>query len=236
MLDADAYGVSAGRGGTSSIGHAGTSSVGHAGTSSIGSAGRPGGSGGATSMPIAGTGSGASSGVDPTLATSVCQQYCPNYGTQCRKRLKGQECLPTCQGELTNFGPVCQNLGVNALRCLTPFFSPQGGDCDAAVNRALTQCGKVVDAFEACKKNFAPGTGTVSPNVASCPRNIGPDNSGSCTEVFDCANGPFVTFCTPSPQSMLLECGCAPPSGAAVPTGLLPFTADPCLAAAKLCR
>lgn len=233
MLDPDAYyGTIGGGGGTSS------SPTGHAGKTSSGSAGHPTGTGGATTTPIGGTGSGATTGVDPSRASVTCQQYCPGYGTQCVKRLKGRECLPTCQGELTTFGPICENLGINALQCLTPFFSPQGGNCDDAVNRALTQCGKIVQAFEDCKKQFSSGKspgGLPVGGVASCPRTSGPTPGGNCAEIFDCNNGPYVTSCNLSPQTMLLDCGCVSPSGNA-PTARLPFTSDPCLAAAALCQ
>jgi hypothetical protein len=233
MLDPDAYGVSEGDGGSS------TTPIGQAGKTSSGSAGRPTGNGGATTTPSGGTGSGASNGVDFARATATCQQYCPNYGTQCKKRLKGRECLPTCQDELTVYGPVCEDLGVNVLQCLTPFFNPKGGNCDAAVNRALAQCGKIVKAFEDCKDLFSKGTtssgGSPTTFVASCPRTSGPSASGNCTEIFECANGPFVTFCSTSAQAGVVDCGCAPPNGT---PGMarIPLTSDPCLAASSLCQ
>jgi len=233
MLDPDAYRVSEGDGGSS------TTPTGQAGKTSTGSAGRPTSNGGASTAPTGGTGSGTSSGTDLARATATCEQYCPNYGTQCKKRLKGRECMPTCQGELTNFGPVCEDLGVNALQCLTPFFNPMGGNCDAAVNRALAQCGKIVQAFEDCKDLFSKGTtssgGSPASFVASCPRMSDPGASGNCTEVFACANGQFVTFCSPSTQPGMVDCGCAPPNRTPG-MGRIPFTSDPCLAATSLCQ
>jgi hypothetical protein len=227
MLDPDAYGLS--EGGTSS-----TSPLGNAGKSSPGTGGRPVvGTGGVTTSPTAGTGS---TGVDPSVAITPCQQYCPGYGSQCKKRLKGQECLPTCQGELNNFGPVCQALGVQTLTCLTPFFSRGGGDCDGAVNRALTTCGALVERFEACKKKFSGSPSMPSSNfVSSCLRSGGPMSDGNCTQIFNCNNGPYITLCNRTGTSMLLECSCVTPNGQTL-DARLPASSDPCLDATALCQ
>lgn len=224
MLDPDAYSV--GEGGSSN-----TNPLGNAGKSSPGTAGRP--------VGVAGTGAamGGSSSVDPSVAAGVCQQYCPGYSSQCKKRLKGQDCLPTCQGELNNFGPVCQALGVQALSCLAPFFSRGGGDCDAAVNRALGQCAMAVTQFEECKKNFSGSPGNPSFNfVSSCLRSGGPMTDGNCTQIFNCTNGPYITLCNPAaPSARLLNCSCITPNGQTV-DARLPASADPCLDATTLCQ
>jgi hypothetical protein len=232
MLDPDAYRLSEGEGGSS------TTPIGHAGKTSTGSAGRPTSNGGATTTPIGGTGSGAASGVDVSRITATCEQYCPNYGTQCKKRLKGRECLPTCQGELTEFGPVCRELGLSAIQCLTPFFSATGGNCDEAVNRALAKCGKLAQAFDDCKAVFSKGAkssgGTPATLLASCQRASGPSPSGDCSEIFQCPSGPLVTFCNTSNQVGFVDCGCIPPSGN---PGMarMAVTSDPCLSASNLC-
>lgn len=229
MLDPDAYGQS--EGGSSS-----RNPLGNAGKASPGTGGRPiVATGGATTSPTAGTSNtGASSGVDPSLAIAPCQQYCPGYGTQCKKRLKGQECLPTCQGELNNSGPFCQALGTQALNCLAPFFSRGGGDCDAAVNRALTQCGVAVTQFEECKKRFASGTPSAN-FVTSCPRS-GDPGGDTCTQIFSCNNGPYVTFCNPSGQSPArVDCTCITPTGQTL-TARIKAEGDACLDAAALCQ
>jgi hypothetical protein len=231
MLDPEVYDPGNGEGGSGGK----TSPLSSAGKTASG--GSPAGHAG-TGATIAGSsGTGASSGVDPSLAIAPCRNYCPGYGAECKKRLKGQDCLPTCQGELNNFGPVCQALGVNALTCLAPFFSAKGGNCDAAVNRALTQCGPVVTAFEDCKKPFSGSPSMPSSNpVSSCKRSGNPSPT-SCAESFSCASGgDYVTFCSPTPQStMVLDCGCVTPTGQ-MASGRLPASSDPCLNATTLCQ
>jgi len=224
MLDPDVYSV--GEGGSSN-----TNPLGNAGKSSS-SGGRPVGTAGTGAT----VGGGKASGVDPSVAVGVCQQYCPGYSSQCKKRLKGQECIPTCQGELNNFGPVCQALGVKALSCLTPFFSPGGGDCDGAVNRALAQCGGIVTQFEECKKDFSRSPGNPSLNfVGSCERSGGPMDQGNCGQIFNCSNGPYITTCTRSAQSAKqLDCSCVTPNGQTL-DARLPASGDPCLDATALC-
>jgi hypothetical protein len=127
-------------------------------------------------------------------------------------------------------------LGVQALNCLTPFFSRGGGDCDVAVNRALTQCGIAVNQFEACKKQFTGSGGPPPSNfVTSCPRSGGPSDGGNCTQIFECNNGPYVTFCNPSAQSpMLLDCSCVTPNGQSL-TARIGASSDACTDAAALC-
>lgn len=223
MLDADAYDSSRdGVGGGGTIPGAGTG----------GKNGLPGRGGTGSTTPVGGS----ASGVDTTLAIAPCQQYCPGYGTQCKKRLEGKDCLATCQGELNGYGPSCQTLGINALRCLTPFFSASGGDCNAAVNRALTQCGMIVAAFDSCKKGIS---GTAAPSkpsnpVASCLRTRGGDNR-NCSDFFTCNEGSYFTFCAPASGSMLLDCSCVRPSGQAT-SGFLVPDGDVCLDATVFCQ
>jgi len=230
MLDPDAYEVSAG--GTF------TDPLGNAGKPSSTTGGQPVGVGGATTTPVAGTtGVGAASGVDPNISLATCQRYCPGYGSQCKRRLKGQECLPTCQGELSNFGPFCQKLGVQTLDCLAPFFQKGGGDCDSAVNRALASCGDIVTRFEQCKKDFSgmPSNNPSLSFVASCQRSGGPMTDGSCGQVFNCNNGPYITVCNrASDGTMQLDCECSTPNGQTL-GGRMPYSADPCLNATSLC-
>jgi hypothetical protein len=172
--------------------------------------------------------------VDPSLTLAQCRQYCPGYGTQCAKRLDGKDCLETCQGELNGFGPKCQALGLATLQCLTPFFSARGGDCNAAVNRALTKCGPNVTAFDACKK---AASGQAMPSkVAACQRlPSSAASDGSCTDIYLCGDGPFVTSCQPSQTANFLDCNCTTPSGF-VSNARLPRAKDPCLDATQLCQ
>jgi hypothetical protein len=192
--------------------------------------------GGAGSGPTLPAG-GAASGVDPILALGPCQQYCAGYGTQCKKRLEGQECLSTCQGELNGYGASCQALGINALRCLAPFFSASGGDCDAAVNRALGQCGAIVAAFDSCKKSFSSSAKPSKPTnaVASCLRSRGGDANTGCVDTYTCNEGAYFTFCALAPGSMLLDCNCLLPSGQTT-SGVLAPSGDVCLDATVFCQ
>ncbi len=228
MLDPDVYGLTNGDSGASSGGRGsgGKSSVGSAGKASNG--GGLVGNSGATSTP-----SGGASGVNPGLALTPCQQYCPAYGTQCKKRLDGKDCLATCQGELNSYGPKCQSMGIEALRCLTPFFTPNGKDCNGAVNKALSQCGSIVTAFDDCKENFSSPSLPV-PQVLSCPRTGDGGFMRDCSSVYQCSNGPYVVFCATAPN-MQLNCSCLPPSGNPS-SATLAASNDPCLDAARLCQ
>jgi hypothetical protein len=206
--------------------------------------GAPGGTGGNNSNggspSRAGSGSttpaGGFAGVDTTLALAPCQQYCPGYGTQCKARLEGRECLSTCQGELNGYGTSCQMLGISALRCLTPFFSASGGDCNAAVNRALIRCGMIVATFESCKQSVSAATPSSKPSnpLSSCLRSGGGDST-SCVASFDCNEGDYFTYCSLSPTSMLLDCGCVHSNGQ-MTSGFIAPSGDVCLDAAALCR
>lgn len=236
MLDPDAYATDD-DGTVSFAGRASIPSTGTAGKSSSGP-GLPGSAGTGPTKPVGGP----TSGVDPSLAVTPCQQYCPGYGTQCKKRLEGQECLSTCQGEINGYGVGCQTLGINVLRCLAPFFSANGGDCNAAVNRALAQCGTLVTAFDSCKKN-ASGTPTPTPtptptkpikSFGDCKRSGGGDST-SCKESFYCNDGNYTVVCYPPDQSMLFDCRCINPNGETAFGRLLP-AADLCMNAALLCQ
>lgn len=229
MLDPDGYGLTDGDSGGSSGGRGsgGTqSSVGSAGKASKG--GGLVGNSGATSTPSGG----ASTGVNPGLALTPCQQYCPAYGTQCKKRLDGKDCMATCQGELNSYGPSCQSMGIEALRCLTPFFTPNGNDCNGAVNKALSLCGPIVTAFDECKENVSSPSRPAQ-EVFSCPRSGDGGRINDCTSVYQCSNGPYIVFCSTAPN-MLLNCSCVPPNGS-LSSATLAISSDPCFDAAKLC-
>ena len=233
MLDSDAYGSDS-EGVVGVAGSANAPGSGTAGKSTNGT-GAPGRAGSSSTTPAGG----AANSLDPTLALSPCQQYCPGYGTQCKPRLEGKECLSTCQGELNGYGTSCQTLGINALLCLTPFFSANGGDCNAAVNRALAQCGMIVAAFDSCKKGVSGSSTPSTPSkpisaLASCPRSGGGDAT-SCVQAFACNEGSYVTFCSLPPGSMLLDCGCVSPNGQMVSVSLPP-SSNVCVDAAAFCQ
>jgi hypothetical protein len=250
MLDQEAYEVGSDgvvNGGSSNGGKgngaSGAGSSGHAGSPSTGS-------GGGSVSPSAGaTGVGGKTGgggaVDPSLASAPCANYCPGYGTECAARLKGSECLPTCLNELNSFGPACQSLGIQALTCLTPFFTPGGNQCDAAVGRALSKCSKIVKQFEACKKKASGGTApsptTPSPTTPTSPK-LDPTSCadggnaagpGFCLSTYNCQNGSYIVTCDISPMTMLASCTCMSPAGNQMIT--VPDVADPCELAAHSC-
>ena len=230
MLDSDAY-DSNGNGIVAAAGRANVPNAGTAGKSSNGT-GLLGGAGSGSNN----AGGAPASGVDTSLALTPCQQYCPGYGTQCKTRLDGQDCLSTCQGELNGFGPSCQMLGIAALQCLAPFFSANGGDCNSAVNHALANCGTIVAAFDSCKKQLGgPTTPSKSRDAfAGCERTGGGDTR-SCEESFSCFDGDYVTFCSLPTGSMLFDCGCVSLSGR-MGSGRLPPSGDLCLDATVLCQ
>jgi hypothetical protein len=128
-------------------------------------------------------------------------------------------------------------MGVNALTCLAPFFGAKGGNCSEDVDRALTQCGPIVTAFEDCKKQFNASPSQPSSNPVSRCQRTGSPSPTSCVESFSCASGGgYITFCNPTAQSgMLLDCTCVSPAGQTA-SGSLPASSDPCLNATTLCQ
>lgn len=224
-LDTDGYGTSTdGDEGGSSNG--GRPSV--AGSPSIGGAAAAGG----TSTSMGGT-----SGVNESLSIAPCNAYCPGYGTQCAQRLMGQDCMTACQSEVNSFGPRCQALGISALKCLTPFFTPNGFNCDATVNAALTKCGKVVNDFQTCKGPQKPNMPMPSmpstPSVASCP-GMGVADSLSCVQLFACGAGVYTVICGFQPGNMIANCSCTRPNGSAESIDVA-NDGNACMGAASLC-
>jgi hypothetical protein len=240
MLDPEAYAFSSGGdGGGAAIGVAGKTMGG--GSSIIGK-------GGAATSP----GKGSASNVDPSLSVAPCQRYCPSYGTQCAARLHGQDCFDACQGEVNGSGSACQALGINSLRCLTPFFTIGGGNCDVAVNNALASCGMVVDAFEKCKMGGKPAPAMPAPvptpapmpmpapppvvDVTTCASMGGDGGSMSCKQAFQCPDGFYETTCSLPPQMAgLAVCTCFRPDGQVVNVSLQPH-GKPCWEAAAFCN
>lgn len=230
-----------GRSGASGSGSLGGSKGGRGG-SSPGSAGKPsvGGMAASGGGPVAVGGAPAAGGapnvVDPTLAISPCKAYCPGYGTQCAARLMGRDCFTTCQAQVNGSGPRCQMLAIKALQCLTPFFTPNGKNCDEAVARALVQCGQAVSDFETCG-----GTTTPLPpmpttvDVTTCP-GMGNGDSLGCRQVFACPNGVYDVRCSVPASSSVASCSCSQPSGGAVGSTVA-NSAQLCSDAARLlCR
>jgi hypothetical protein len=168
------------------------------------------------------SGTGSAPGFDPSLAVQPCRQYCPGYGTQCRQRLNGQDCQTACEGEVNGAGQACQALGINALRCLTPFFTPGGLNCDAAVARGLANCGSVVDQFVKCKGGNATG-GPTTPSMmpakpardvnVACNTLVHTGSGTVCDAIFDCSDGPYLVHCDVNQVNMLSTCSCTGPTG-----------------------
>ncbi|HVY26980.1 MAG TPA: hypothetical protein VHB79_10525 [Polyangiaceae bacterium] len=218
ILDQDLYLDTAGTpsvgGGGRSGGVAGANARaggGNSGVSGSGTGGGAGGSGGKSN--VAGAGGKTNAVVDPDLAIAPCARYCPGYGTQCVVRLKGAECIPTCEGELNGFGQTCQTLGIKALTCLTPFFTPGGSNCDAAVGRALAKCKKVVDQFNACKKKASggnnPGPGTAPDfDPTTCDATDHYADPSTCLYSYSCASGVYITTCSTDPSTGAASCIC----------------------------
>lgn len=218
-LDQDVYATS-GHGGTSGVKPSGSAGKTATGGGLLGTAG-------ASTTPTT-----PSNGVNPALTKMPCERYCAGYGTQCRQRLEGKDCLTTCQNEQNGSGLYCQKLGLDTLACLTPFFSANGGDCGSAVNRALTQCGDLVADFDDCKNEFSVGSNNP---VSACPRSGDGGVNASCTSIYSCPEGPYVTFCSPTESMQFAECGCVGPVGA--PRSVrVPLAGDLCFDATALCQ
>jgi hypothetical protein len=182
MLDTEGYelGGSVGVGGSFTSGGKAT---GTAGTMLLPSAGRP---------------------SSPT--TDQCAQYCGGYAKTCAKELKGQDCQRVCQTEIDGFGATCQVLGIAAIQCLTPFFQPGSGSCEAATSRGLVQCGSYLTNFKSCETGTPTPTPTPT-DPTNCP-NMGGISPNSCDVVFACAGGTYQTNCSVSPDRAGAHCYC----------------------------
>ena len=176
-----------------------------AGGSSGGSSttgGKPAGTAGTMLTPGAGA---------PSSPTATqCAQYCSGYAKTCAKALKGQDCLRVCENEIDGFGPKCQVLGINAIKCLAPFFQlGNGSSCDAATNNGLAQCGADLANFKSCETGTPIPTPTPTPTVdpTTCPSmtNVSPN---SCEGAFACADGLYRTVCDQSYDAVSTHCFC----------------------------
>jgi hypothetical protein len=148
-----------------------------------------------------------SAGGPSTPSTDRCAQYCNGYAKTCANELKG-DCQGLCQAEIDGFGAKCQVLGISALECLTPFFQPGNGSCDAATKRGLAQCGRAVANFTTCKPS-AP-TPTPMPDFmdpATCPSRGGV-SPGACKMEFGCLQGIYQTSCSLAPDGASAHCYC----------------------------
>jgi hypothetical protein len=240
-LDPDIYWTNGGGGSSAILPQAGRS----------GSGGQPGiagsvASGGVSSKP----GKPNAGNVDPSLAIVPCQNYCPGFGTQCAQLVMGPDCLSACNGETNGFGARCQALAIQSLNCLAPFFTPGGNPnaCTAAVQRALTKCGKAVDAFEKCKAEVSgePMIGAPIPtptpmpmptpagfDLAQCAPGSPLTQDSACKQDWSCPDGEYITFCSPG-QNNLSDCGCYKANGEMI-SGQQPTQNGACVVATELC-
>jgi hypothetical protein len=178
--------------------------------------------------------------LDPSLAVAPCARYCPGYSTQCAELLNpGQDCFATCQGELNGSGVACQKLGIDALNCLKPFFSPNGGSCKDAVARGLAKCGELVNQFQDCKRAAGnpPGSPQTMPSPAFDPTTCPADEQAqqnTCATVYQCQTGPYIVICdAPASSGPPASCQCLASNG--VHNVMVPAVANPCQLAAKTC-
>lgn len=193
MLELEGYELGGSSFGGSSV--TGGRATGTAGTTSTA---------GTTPIPTAGA---------PSTATmSQCAQYCSGYAKTCAKDLKGQDCQRVCQAEIDGFGAKCQMLGLAAIKCLTPFFQPGNGSCEAATSRGLAQCGTALANFKTCETGKPTPTPTPTPTPApqdptTCP-NMGAISPGSCDMSFACADGLYRTTCDQAFDGGSTHCFC----------------------------
>jgi hypothetical protein len=182
--------------------------------------GSRGGSGGNASTAGAGAAPrGGAGGFDPSLATAPCQAYCAGYGTQCAANLNGLDCPTACEAELNVAGGRCQALGLETIRCLTPFFTPGGTGCRAASNRGLAVCGKLADEFGKCKTGTtAPPTMPTAPTggldvTASCQRAESISTQTGCLDIYVCGNQGYIVQCTKDSETSAVRCTCGANEG-----------------------
>src|SRR5690349_22615978 len=115
-------------------GFGGSSSSGGNAASRGGSGSKGGGTGrGGTGAAGAPSNMGGKASTTPsTPATQPCRQYCAGYSVTCAEELEDDNCQGLCEDELNGAQPTCEALGIEAVKCLTPFFTAGSGSCDAA--------------------------------------------------------------------------------------------------------
>jgi hypothetical protein len=174
-----------------------------------------------TATATAGTQPIPSAGAPSTPTTTQCAQYCSGYAKTCALELKGQDCQQVCQAEIDAFGAKCQSLGLSALQCLTPFFRPGIGSCDAATNLGLARCGTELANFKSCETGMPLPTPTPTPvpnptptpmptpntDPATCA-SMGSITPNSCDLVFGCAQGTYRASCGTSADGAYTQCYC----------------------------
>jgi hypothetical protein len=154
-----------------------------------------------------------------TPATLPCQQYCAGYSVTCAQELEDDNCQGLCEDELNSATPPCSALGLEAVKCLTPFFRAGSGSCEPATNRGLVQCGATLAKFKTCSgatmtapgprpgpgPGPGPAPGTNEPD--SCP-NMGTVSPVDCQVTFACASGLYDVHCSDAPEAGETYCSC----------------------------
>jgi hypothetical protein len=147
----------------------------------------------------------------PTTPTAeLCRQYCRGYSVTCAQELEDDNCQALCEDELNAAAPACQAFGLEAVKCLTPFFQPNAGSCEAATSRGLVQCGAVLAKFKTCSgatmmppgpgPGPGPGPDPGFDEPASCP-NMGTVSPYGCQVTFACPSGLYDISCESNPNT-----------------------------------
>lgn len=218
MLDPDVYATD---GGSSS--HGGTNNVSRGGKTAAG--GKP------------STSGGGGSGFTPSAAKKPCTNYCAGFAPLCPQRLNGEECTTLCVREVNAAGEQCQALGIHALECLAPFLKPNSGGCDEVVNRAMLECGEVVDQFQQCvdPDNVPQPQPNPGPDPTSCP-SMGGGVARGCTATFACSGGQYVTNCALLDDAdQAFSCSCGRPDGITAYRVVIDTQANACIQMAAYC-
>jgi hypothetical protein len=161
---------------------------------------------GGKAMGTAGTPLLPSAGRPSTPTIDQCAQYCSGYAKTCAQELNGRDCERVCEAEMDGFGAKCQVLGLSAIQCLTPFFRPGSGSCDAATRRGLAGCGSALANFKACETNTP--TPMLDPaDPSTCP-SMGGISPASCDVTFACSRRVYRTGCSLSTDRARAHCFC----------------------------
>jgi hypothetical protein len=207
----DGFGGSSSRGGSSSKG----GSTGRSGSSSKGGSIGRGGTGAAGTPSNIG---GKASTTPGTPATQACRQYCAGYSITCAEDLEDDNCQGLCENEINSATPACSALGLEAVKCLTPFFRAGSGSCESATSRGLVQCGATLAKFKMCSganmmpPGPGPGPGPRPPgpgmNEPTSCATMGAVSPLDCQVTFACASGLYDITCETNPDGGAAHCSC----------------------------
>lgn len=196
------------------------------GSTSGGSANLP--RAGAQNVPTPTGGTGNTPSPSPILAS--CQKYCAAFMTKCPQQFEpGRDCVAACQAEVGNGTKDCQNAGLKALKCLTPYFAKQGLICDAAVAEGLSRCSEQLNTFNRCSGQDVP---TPDPVPMPACSSMGDAGDTYCKASYSCGTSFYTTACSYGEAGW--TCECSGPNGA-LQTPLGDGLPNVCNLAALLC-